>query len=461
MSTSSTLAPGSVTHFASEQPTPKPGASALPLPLASFEHYMLADDREDYPMAPFVRLTFNGEMEQQRLLQAFQSTLAQHPLLHAHVQGSVLGRTSELFWQDADKREPHIDWDEPDAPLSFPNGRHVDLSTETGLRTWVRCGSGKTELWFQGHHACCDLLGFQGFIEDLLKAYHGSVLKPRNQELLHHRGDVKYSLRQLFAWTPRALRTLFTFYTRDIARLGSAVPNNSNEGDTFPPFHSCFLDPPEIQGLRRTANKSSSTVNDLLLCDLYLTLGRWMKNKQDVPGNQTVRIGIPLNLRKTSDRGMSAANRMGLIFLDRRLKRLDDPGNLLRGIRRETRAIKRWNMGLATLMLFNWAGRLRKGMVGLLPRRCLASTIFSNGGAIFRKTQLPTQDQCVVAHNVRLESIEVIPALRPETDANFIVVSYAGRLNLCMSYAPRALSQQDSRRLFDAFIEQVRRTANS
>ena len=39
----------------------------FPLPLVPFEHYMLADDRADYPMTFFMRLHFRGRFDRGRL----------------------------------------------------------------------------------------------------------------------------------------------------------------------------------------------------------------------------------------------------------------------------------------------------------------------------------------------------------------------------------------------------------
>jgi hypothetical protein len=58
----------------------------FPLPLVPFEHYMLTDDRADYPMTFFLQLRFAGSMDQPRFRAALDSAVALHPLLRAHVR---------------------------------------------------------------------------------------------------------------------------------------------------------------------------------------------------------------------------------------------------------------------------------------------------------------------------------------------------------------------------------------
>jgi hypothetical protein len=58
------------------------------LPLVPFEHYMLADDRPDYPMTFCFRLRFTGRLDAHLFSAALNAALGVHPLLHAYVRGS-------------------------------------------------------------------------------------------------------------------------------------------------------------------------------------------------------------------------------------------------------------------------------------------------------------------------------------------------------------------------------------
>ena len=63
------------------------------IPTTPFEHYMAADDRPSFPMAPVVRLTFDGECDRERLTRAARTALAL-PRLAPALTGSLrrLGR---------------------------------------------------------------------------------------------------------------------------------------------------------------------------------------------------------------------------------------------------------------------------------------------------------------------------------------------------------------------------------
>ncbi len=149
-----------------------------------------------------------------------------------------------------------------------------------------------------------------------------------------------------------------------------------------------------------------------------------------------------------------------MVFLDRDFRLPVNPKDLLDGIRRETAQIKRWSLGLGMVSVVNWSGRVRGGIARLVPPdRCLSSAVFSNMGTFLADCSLPRQDPCVVAGDVRLESIESIPATRPNTNVILTVATYAGRLNVCMGYDHRIFSPTQSQGLFQSFIHQVRTSA--
>lgn len=118
----------------------------------------------------------------------------------------------------------------------------------------------------------------------------------------------------------------------------------------------------DLLRLRRHAKQTGSTLNDLLLRDLFLSFRDWMQATDSQRQGSTLRIGIPQNLRQDADNAMPAANRMGMVFLDRDFRLPVNPKDLLDGIRRETAQIKRWSLGLGMVSVVNWSGRVRGGV---------------------------------------------------------------------------------------------------
>jgi len=116
-------------------PTPENG-SPFPLPLAPFEHYILEDDRDDYPMCLWGGLSFRERIDAERLRRAVAQVQARHLLLHAVVRGRPGGRTPDLAWAAAGSLGPPIIECER-APTRETLIRRIDLARETGVRFFL------------------------------------------------------------------------------------------------------------------------------------------------------------------------------------------------------------------------------------------------------------------------------------------------------------------------------------
>ena len=143
-------------------------AALFPLPLTTFEKYMLLDDRPDYPMVFGLQIRLSGVIERSAFHAALQEAVGCHPLLGAMVpRSSPNGRA----WVLAENSDPWVDWDVLGTPLGRCHSERIDLSKELGLRVWVRQGGSSAEVTFQFHHACCDGIGSVRFVDTLLAAY--------------------------------------------------------------------------------------------------------------------------------------------------------------------------------------------------------------------------------------------------------------------------------------------------
>ncbi len=166
----------------------------FPLPLTPFEYYYWCDDRQEYPTAFPVELTFSGSLEPETFGWAAAVIVARHPLLSAQIRSE--GRGAPV-WVEGDGRPPAVDWANDDRPISHADGQRIDLAVAPGFRIWVRRIDDTTRVVLQFHHACCDGLAAIRVIEDLLVAYHElsagrnpqDVLKPLEPQRLRARAN--------------------------------------------------------------------------------------------------------------------------------------------------------------------------------------------------------------------------------------------------------------------------------
>ena len=207
------------------------------------------------------------------------------------------------------------------------------------------------------------------------------------------------------------------------------------------------------------ANQYRVTPNDLLARDLYLALEKW-RARHASDGNDWLRMMVPMNLRSSADRSLPAANKVGMIFLDRCKDDFPDPARLLSGIARELQLIKERRLGLIFVYALQMLSVLPGGMKSVARLdKCTVSTIFSNMGRMLRRCPLPKNDGQHVAGNVTLQQIDGVIPIFPYNCASFLSIDYAHRLTVTLHYDPRPMSAAQATDLASAFARRVRATA--
>ena len=205
------------------------------------------------------------------------------------------------------------------------------------------------------------------------------------------------------------------------------------------------------------AAERGATLNDLLVRDWFLTVNGWKMRHFPKPSGGWLRLCVPISLRSDDHRGLSAANVVSMVFLDRRRNGLADSDRLLRGVHREMNQIKRLRLGEAFVAGVGLAARFpnrRKRAAG--PDRCWATGVLSNLGVLFTEPALPKRDGRLELDGAVLDQIDFLPSLRLGTFAAFGAFTYANQLGLTLHYDPRAIEPVQAEDLIDAFVEQLR-----
>lgn len=441
--------------------------SIVPMPMAPFEHFMLASDGPDHPMSFFVQMKFQGRFDRPQLNAALQAALAVHPLLNSWIQGSVKDVTSRITWIEADSPTPTIDWNDAEVPFRFAAAKWLDLKSEAGLRVWLRESEDATTLVLQIHHCCCDGLGATSFIHTLLAAYHllrttGSTAgleKMFDPQLLRERDLSLSSWRRIWNTARHAFGRIARYCKLPPVPLATPrpLPEDISGDDSFPRFQTFAFDATDTKKFRVTAKRLGVSLNELLLRDLFLILDDWNRRHSPDHSSRTIRVCIPINQRRATDHRMPAANVVSLSFLDRVAAQLADPIRLLSNLHEQVDQTLRVRTSLA----FGPALKL----IGMIPGRlyarmqhtnCLATAVLSNLGVLCAGSRLLSRDRRVVFGGMTLASVEVVVPLHPLTHVAFVALNYGGKLSLTISHDPRWINAADGRDLLASFVRQLK-----
>ncbi|HUT94659.1 MAG TPA: condensation domain-containing protein [Thermoguttaceae bacterium] len=439
----------------------------FPLPLAPMEQYMLADDWPAHPRTFYLRLGLEGQFDHEALERAVPIAMARHPLLGAVVQSE--GRRT--WWVAAENQLPQIHWEREIERDIARAAAPIDLRRQIGLRLWVCEADGRTRLWLELHHACCDGLGAVRFAEDLLAAYAAEreggkpEWRPLRTERLRDRGIYAGSrFTQWLRWPFEVLciaGSLEYFLHRPVP-LAVPVKEGADGSEPSPrlaAFRHRFTIH-QTEALRSAARQEGATLNDLLLRDLFLAAQDWIDRHRAEEKTGMVRIMVPVNLRTRLHADMPAADCVCMINVDRRVQGWTDLRKMLRIVSWEMGMVKRLRLGVIMLRIIQLVQRITGSLKSLLPAdRCLASCVLSNLGMPLRDSPLADAHGRVTAGNVEVEEIELLPPVRPLTSAAFGAATLGGRLTVSLLADQRALGAGGGEELLALYAQRLGQTA--
>ncbi len=358
-------------------------------------------------------------------------------------------------------------------PLRCPTGEAIDLATEPGLRLWVRQDAATASVVLQFHHACCDGTGALQFTGDLLAAYGIRTASDDIRPELLPLDAIRLPLRGDFAketpsWMGRvrhfgaSLREAYRWCSRHPSPLN--LPERSMETtdpaeELFSGICTSVLDKSELESLLSAARFQGVTLNDLLLCNMFLTITDWDGRYGSVRCRKWLRVAMPADLRAAEDCTMPAANRVTMSFLTRAARECLDARALLAGIRRETAHIKRTRRGLHFLKGL----KAVRTVWGALPKhfthkRCLATAVLSNMGDVETRlaARFPHTDGLIAVGDLLLREISGVPPLRHQTRAVLLVTTYAGRMTITARCDPHAFTPSQAEEFLSLYMERLR-----
>lgn len=433
---------------------------SFPLLVPPIDWIFLCDDSPASPMVFYVQLDFSGPLHPELLDEALRVAVARHPLLTAKITPA---KGNRLCWVPL-PCDPECIWLSAESRPPLQAEEYLDVRQRPGLRIWCRQLGETTRLTLQFHHAACDGTGAYRFIGDLLIAYGQqlpevagqcqfgevdvSALRTRRQKML---GQVEPRLDRQIAWA--GLKEIWRMLNSRVAPL--RCPDRPTAAATLPGMLVHRFDAEQQRALRALAMHSGVTVNDLLLWQMFRTIGMW---NGELPRGRRVRVLVPSDTRDGNDFSMPAANMTAYTFVTAGHDDWKSP-SLLSAIQQQTLQIKNG------LLQRDYARAITGAMnhpqlTGWLlrRRRCLATAVLSNAGDPSRRFtgRLPRRRGKIGLGDLTLESITGVPPLRQLTNATVSVSAYGRGIAVSVRCDPHRFGEPGARRFLDLYCDQLR-----
>lgn len=432
-------------------------------PLTAFEEYMLCDDRPAYPMTGVFRLRLSGILDRNAFESALNSVVSRHYLLRCTVRTKPGRRPC---WIDNSAWRPTVEWDAQCNRYGYPNMSFMDLTKAPGGRFWIVERENSSDVVIQAHHSCTDAIGMCQVLEELLVLYARNMASPSRVGKLREIDPVRFPMRGSTGSAPKIALKLFDellgawqFLTRRPIPFTSKRTglNESDLPDFFPASRTFELEEEETRLFFAAAKELGATVNNLLLRDLFLTVGAWRRENHEGNEQDWVRFAVPVNLRTEDDERLTMANCVSMVFPEQRMHDLSNSHQFLENLHKEmvlNNESKLKSTYISSIDIVRRIPRLLTFISGYI--KCFSTCVFSNVGNVLNNTSLPLRDGKILAGNVVVEGIDLFPPLRRNTQLVVCVATYNKRLSLMLHFDPRCLSDDQGNGFLEKYVGKLR-----
>lgn len=416
---------------------------------------MLADSRNSHPLTFFMRFEIAEQLDPSRLDAAIKLCSRMHPLLAATIDRQL----GCWVWQTSGP-PPSLSTHLPAAYLQSRHDWAFDLRRESGLRmSLANSPSGGSELWLQVHHSCSDARGILQFVRDLQAAYDQSL----SEATLHQReqtarqglpsraiGFSRHATSYLNPRSPKWDRIWKYFIHRSrplhpTLRHADSVAEKENFS---PAFLSCRL-PFENDSWkqRRGQFHGQATLNDSLLSALFQSLAAHQLRNSPHTKDTWLRIGVPIDMRDRQHAPPFACNCSSLVFLDQRIRSMQNQDELLHAVHSEMRHIKHHRLGCVFFDCLALAHSLPLAMwLAVNDQRCAVSAVASNLGAVEFSDRT----------GFTIRKLDFLPPLRPGTTVAVGMSTYNSELSISLHYDGRLIAADDAQVLLEQLSTSMR-----
>jgi NRPS condensation-like uncharacterized protein len=431
----------------------------------AFEHYMLADDKSDYPMNFYMKFDFEGTIDRDSLETAVRSAMKHNPLMSSTIKGTAGGITSNLEWNYSSELAPPIVYVNDNKSGNFFYEK-IDLVNSPGFRLLINESKDKFIIYMQIHHTAGDATAGVQLMESILASYLvGEELSLTTQE--SDRLLKNLSSRDVFApntagrkhfWKniQYCLRFISEFFrfNADPLRPSSPLPIVKDIDRKSAASVRKIFSTEEFNSIKSKAKKFGVSINDYLLTELFLTVDNW--NARDTRDSK-IRIAVAVNMRPLQETDVSASNIISMVFLNRINPRTVNPLKLLAGINAQMNIIKYKEKGLTLLFSLYLFGKIPLGMrlavKNMAWMKCKSTVVLSNLGFVLNTSKLPkNRSGSIKVNGITLTTVELLSPIRDNTLGAFGVVTYNKQMIITLNYDEMKLSKADATKLLSNFV---------
>ena len=217
-----------------------------------------------------------------------------------------------------------------------------------------------------------------------------------------------------------------------------------------------------LNKLKLSARNAGSTLNDVLLRDLFMTLGSWNNLARARPFGRRITIAVPVCMRAKTFQMMPASNFVSMHVLHVPNRLLPDSTKLLRHIHKVMKFVKSYEMGHTLVVFAMLAGSLPSGLINFfrLPLS-RATAVLTNLGIPFQDSPLRTQDGRFGIPGLTLTGLETLPPIRDRTRIAISINSYDEDLRMTMRYDENFYDQDSAQKILDRYFDKIALTATT
>ncbi len=423
------------------------GESMFPLPLVAIEKFMVWDDRPEYPKTYRVAIQFEGELDESLLVDSFRIAIRRQPLLCAYPRE----QRNELLWDLPEVAVfPFFESDVGFEQGSFPKEEIAGASP--GLRIWYTRGNDRSEIVLDFHHANTDGIGGRNFCRDWFWCYRelyrackevpklptidperllkrGQFARLRNEEVQATSLWQKAYLAWLFhALGPHAMERPSTQLGSDNARWkkeeASRICAVNHVRIEFDPMDTSLM-VKEVEAL-------NLNLNEWMIGKFVSLIADWNR-KHSSANSHRIRIMVPTSLRGSRENRLPAANRLGFGFVSVAQQRCRNFTSILQETLEQTRAIRKYQLGVDFVEQFSVATRMPWLVKRILSSKsCFATAVLTNLGNNHNRfhSRFGEDAATIRAGNLSFRAIIAAPPIRYGTHLGMGVCMNNDRLTV-------------------------------